>query len=189
MRNTKKMMSDDMRELNSKMKLFLSEMINGNMDLISENFRKLEPNQMMNALAKILPYIAEKKGREERMTKDEKRKMGDDVDVICTSDEKQVDEGLETRDETADHYTADKRGDHSRQDIIDEGREMSDEVEGISDASKLEGREIKDGDDNMNFVGDRRDVRKLAGVDQLKEMLARKRNRKDAFYKQFYRRR
>ena len=143
MKNTKKIMSDDMRELNSKMKLFLSEMINGNMDLISENFRKLEPNQMMNALAKILPYIAEKKGREERMTKEDKPEKDNEVDDISAVYEKQEGEFQETRDETADHYVADERGDHSRQDIMDEGREMNDEVEGIGDALKLDERKIK----------------------------------------------
>ena len=39
---------------------FLNRLIEGNQDLIIENFRKLEPYQMMTILAKILPYITPK---------------------------------------------------------------------------------------------------------------------------------
>ena len=39
---------------------FLNHLIDDNQELIYENFRKLEPYQMMTILAKILPYITPK---------------------------------------------------------------------------------------------------------------------------------
>ena len=193
MRGTKIMVSDDTKVLSSKMKVFLSEMINENMDLISENFRKLEPNQMMNALAKILPYIALKV---ERPSKEERRESSverGDVDVVG-DDVYCRDEG---NDDANDGSGDD--GDDGSNDSDDGGNDGNGSGDGSGNGDGNGGgngggdgngdgsNDGGYGNGNDGGIGGRcREKVRMSSVAQLKEMLARRGKKAEGpFYKQF----
>ena len=177
MGNTKRITGNDVKDLSGKMKRFLSEMISENMELISENFKKLEPNQMMNALTKILPYLMEKeKSRESRERKVESR--GEDGDGLGDDDEREDKSGLSD--------CLERTGRPRSCMVTAEWGEKMEEgglKNGLSDCFERTGRP------RSCMVtaerGEKMEKGKMTSVEQLKEMLARRRNREEPFYKQF----